>query len=101
MLTAKTDEVDKVVGLELGADDYVSKPFGMRELLARVRALLRRAETPIQPDAETLTAGDLTIDLKRREAARDLRPRPGPVPRAVDQHHRRIPVRHLETLLAR
>jgi DNA-binding response OmpR family regulator len=71
MLTAKTDEVDKVVGLELGADDYVSKPFGMRELLARVRALLRRAETPVQADAESLTAGDLTIDLKRREATRD------------------------------
>ena len=45
MLTAKTDEVDKVVGLELGADDYVTKPFSMRELLARVKALLRRAET--------------------------------------------------------
>jgi DNA-binding response OmpR family regulator len=44
MLTAKTDEIDKVVGLELGADDYVTKPFNMRELLARVRALLRRAE---------------------------------------------------------
>jgi DNA-binding response OmpR family regulator len=71
MLTAKTDEVDKVVGLELGADDYVSKPFGMRELLARVRAQLRRAETPIQADAESLTAGDLTIDLRRREATRD------------------------------
>jgi DNA-binding response OmpR family regulator len=71
MLTAKTDEVDKVVGLELGADDYVSKPFGMRELLARVRALLRRAETPVQADAEALTAGDLTIDLRRREATRD------------------------------
>jgi DNA-binding response OmpR family regulator len=71
MLTAKTDEVDKVVGLELGADDYVSKPFGMRELLARVRALLRRAETPVEADAESLTAGDLTIDLRRHEAARD------------------------------
>ena len=71
MLTAKTDEVDKVVGLELGADDYVSKPFGMRELLARVRALLRRAETPVQADTEAVTAGDLTIDLRSRQAARD------------------------------
>src|SRR5207249_6658174 len=44
MLTAKGDEIDKVVGLEVGADDYVTKPFGRRELLARVRALLRRAE---------------------------------------------------------
>jgi len=49
MLTAKGDEIDKVVGLEVGADDYVTKPFGRRELLARVRALLRRAEyTPAQ-----------------------------------------------------
>jgi DNA-binding response OmpR family regulator len=71
MLTAKTDEVDKVVGLELGADDYVSKPFGMRELLARVRAALRRAETPQQDGAETLVAGNLRLDLRRREASRD------------------------------
>jgi len=69
MLTAKGEEVDKVVGLELGADDYVTKPFGMRELLARVRALLRRIDTPA--DTETLTSGDLELDLKRREAIRD------------------------------
>jgi DNA-binding response OmpR family regulator len=69
MLTAKTDEVDKVVGLELGADDYVTKPFSMRELLARVRALLRRAETP-PAEAEVLSAGDLQVDLARREALR-------------------------------
>ena len=68
MLTAKGDEVDKVVGLELGADDYVTKPFGMRELLARVRALLRRSEPTA--DAETIATGDLEIDLKRREARR-------------------------------
>jgi len=72
MLTAKGEEIDKVVGLEIGADDYVTKPFGMRELLARVRALLRRVE----PTAETevLATGDLEIDLKRREARRDGRP---------------------------
>jgi DNA-binding response OmpR family regulator len=69
MLTAKGEEVDKVVGLELGADDYVTKPFGMRELLARVRALLRRVDSPAE--TETLTSGDLEIDLKRREAIRD------------------------------
>ena len=46
MLTAKGDEIDKVVGLEVGADDYVAKPFGRRELLARVRALMRRADYP-------------------------------------------------------
>jgi DNA-binding response OmpR family regulator len=68
MLTAKGEEVDKVVGLELGADDYVTKPFGMRELLARVRALLRRAESA--PESESLVSGDLQIDLKRREASR-------------------------------
>ena len=78
MLTARGDEVDKVVGLELGADDYVTKPFGMRELLARVRALLRR--TDAGNDGETLTTGDLQIDLKRREVLRggvplDLKPK--------------------------
>lgn len=70
MLTAKTEEVDKVVGLELGADDYVTKPFSMRELLARVRALLRRAGAPPPAETEVLTAGDLEVDLRRREAAR-------------------------------
>ena len=71
MLTAKAEEVDKVVGLEIGADDYVTKPFGMRELLARVRALLRRAEQSAQDDAEVLRSGDLEIDLRRRQAFRD------------------------------
>ena len=70
MLTAKTDEIDKVVGLELGADDYVTKPFGMRELLARVRALLRRAETGPPAEAEVLQAGDLQVDLRRMEASK-------------------------------
>jgi DNA-binding response OmpR family regulator len=69
MLTAKTEEVDKVVGLELGADDYVTKPFSMRELLARVRALLRRAER--SPDGgESLTTGDLLVDLAKRQVSR-------------------------------
>jgi DNA-binding response OmpR family regulator len=70
MLTAKTDEIDKVVGLELGADDYVTKPFSMRELLARVRALLRRAETAPAAETEVLVAGELQVDLRRREASR-------------------------------
>jgi DNA-binding response OmpR family regulator len=70
MLTAKTEEIDKVVGLELGADDYVTKPFSMRELLARVRALLRRAETTPSAEAEVLLAGDLQVDLRRMEASR-------------------------------
>ena len=67
MLTARSEEVDKVVGLELGADDYVTKPFAMRELLARVRALLRRS-TQLD-DVEKITCGNLEIDLKRREAS--------------------------------
>jgi DNA-binding response OmpR family regulator len=70
MLTAKGDEIDKVVGLELGADDYVTKPFSMRELLARVRALLRRADIPPEGEREVLTSGDLSLDLAKREATR-------------------------------
>src|SRR5947209_3904598 len=63
MLTAKDSEVDKVVGLELGADDYVTKPFSFRELLARVRALLRRTE---QPQTKSVADAPLpTIDLGR------------------------------------
>ena len=68
MLTAKGDETDRVVGLELGADDYVAKPFSPRELLARIRAVVRRA----QPDAlsERVTVGDLAADLGRRAVER-------------------------------
>jgi DNA-binding response OmpR family regulator len=63
MLTAKSSEVDKVVGLELGADDYVTKPFSLRELNARIRALLRRTDQP-SPDGQAAVAlGDLTVDL--------------------------------------
>ena len=71
MLTAKTKEVDKIVGLEIGADDYMTKPFSMRELLARVRAMLRRVDmSRMQPDSEQkcLTIGDLIIDLARHKA---------------------------------
>ena len=64
MLTAKTSEVDKVKGLDAGADDYMAKPFGVMELLSRIRAVLRRSS----PD-ERLTAGELTLDLDRREAS--------------------------------
>ncbi len=63
MLTAKGDVVDRVVGLELGADDYLPKPFAMRELLARVRALLRRAESE-PPPGSTVTLGAVTFDFK-------------------------------------
>lgn len=74
MLTAKDAEIDKVVGLEVGADDYVTKPFGMQELLARVRALLRRAETSPAADAEVVSSGDLRVDLMRRECFRGETP---------------------------
>jgi len=82
MLTARSDEVDKIVGLEVGADDYLTKPFSMRELLARLKALLRRVRL-IQEDLTAATSqpsaagtagevwrfDDLTIDLARREAS--------------------------------
>ena len=71
MLTAKGTETDKVLGLEIGADDYVTKPFGMQELMARVRALLRRAESEHDGQAvELFTSGDIAIDLMRREVQR-------------------------------
>jgi len=76
MLTAKSEEVDRVVGLELGADDYVTKPFSMRELLARIKAMLRRSEAAkvmgVMPAAknEFLEAGDIAIDLKKHEVRR-------------------------------
>jgi DNA-binding response OmpR family regulator len=81
MLTARVDEVDKVVGLEMGADDYLTKPFSMRELLARVKALLRRVRldreeltTLEEARSEQFTFGDLTIDMARREVLRNEEP---------------------------
>jgi DNA-binding response OmpR family regulator len=68
MLTARGEELDKVLGLELGADDYITKPFSIREFRSRVRALLRRAGLPREraPEIETLEAGELRIDPARR-----------------------------------
>jgi len=65
-LTAKVDETDKVIGLELGADDYITKPFGMRELLARVRAVLRRT-TETAPASEILRVADIVLDKGSRQ----------------------------------
>jgi len=67
MLTARGEEADKVLGLELGADDYLVKPFGMRELVARVRALLRRAAKAPAPTGEILRAGKIELDVARHE----------------------------------
>ena len=64
MLTARSDETDTLVGLELGADDYVTKPFSPRELVARIRAVLRRAEGAARP-AERIAVGDVELDLPR------------------------------------
>ena len=83
MLTAKTEEMDKIVGLEIGADDYMTKPFSMRELLARVRAILRRTRMAVSESAEEKTAlriKDLEIDPARhrvllRETSLDLTPK--------------------------
>jgi two-component system response regulator RegX3 len=65
MLTARDSEVDKVVGLELGADDYVTKPFSHRELLARIRAVLRRRSEPEEPVATALEVGPVRMDVDR------------------------------------
>src|SRR6476620_4404197 len=67
MLTARDDELDKLLGLELGADDYLTKPFSPRELVARVRAVLRRADHPPEA-AETIRAGDVILDVPRMRA---------------------------------
>ena len=64
MLTARGEEADKVLGLELGADDYLVKPFSMRELLARVRAALRRATEYVEPSPQSVTIGEIALDAK-------------------------------------
>ncbi|HKN64123.1 MAG TPA: response regulator transcription factor, partial [Gaiellaceae bacterium] len=67
MLTARDDDLDKIAGLEVGADDYLTKPFNPRELVARVRAILRRSAGKTKPDGGVLTHGDLVLDAGRRE----------------------------------
>ncbi len=76
MLTAKGEDADKIMGFECGADDYITKPFNILELKARIRALLRRAASSAQQqrEADRLTQGSITLDLAERAAWRDGRP---------------------------
>ncbi|MEW5867223.1 MAG: response regulator transcription factor [Bacillota bacterium] len=74
MLTAKSEEIDRVLGLELGADDYITKPFSLRELAARVRAVLRRAGKGAADLRSVLQVGDITIDIDRHEVTVAGRP---------------------------
>ena len=76
MLTARAEEVDRLIGLELGADDYVVKPFSPRELVARVRAVLRRAgyRSPVPPTAKIFRTGGLSVDTERRRVTIDDAP---------------------------
>ena len=73
ILTAKGNEVDKVLGLRLGADDYVTKPFGLMELMARVEALLRRTEARPRPDADLYVFGDIQVILSTQQVLRNDR----------------------------
>jgi DNA-binding response OmpR family regulator len=104
MLTARGQEIDKVLGLKLGADDYITKPFGFMELLARAEAVLRRSRSPL-PSAEPLETyrfGDVDIDFRRHEARKggeaiDLSPREFQLLAYFIQHRGEIVTR--ETLL--
>jgi len=71
MLTARGEEADRVVGLELGADDYIVKPFSAREVAARIRAVLRRVDAPTQPDDKPIEVGELRLDPAKREVTKD------------------------------
>ena len=71
MLTARGEEADRIVGLELGADDYVVKPFSAREVVARIRAVLRRTDSPGQPEEKPIEIGEVRLDPAKREVTKD------------------------------
>ena len=74
MLTSKKEESDKILGLEIGADDYVTKPFSVRELQARIRALLRRTDASAQNEMERSSFGSVQIDFEKHEAVKNEQP---------------------------
>ena len=76
LLTARNDEVDCVLGLEMGADDYVTKPFSLKELCARVKALIRRKEYSniVNPSNDIITCGEITVNLARRTVSKNNKP---------------------------
>jgi DNA-binding response OmpR family regulator len=102
MLTARDDEIDRVIGLEMGADDYMSKPFSMRELMARVKAQLRRVrlirqEMEVKDDlpGEIIKFNNLSLDLTRREVSLEgrilpLKPKEFDLMLFMAQHHRQV-----------
>jgi DNA-binding response OmpR family regulator len=107
MLTARDDEIDRIIGLEIGADDYVTKPFSIRELLARIKAHLRRArldqaaqQAPAAPAADVLRFGNLSINLTRHEVLLDdqplaLRPKEYDLLLLLAQHQGQVLTREL------
>lgn len=74
MLTAKSEEIDRIIGLELGADDYVTKPFSVKELVVRVKTVLRRTEQDLTETSPLMTCENLTMDLSRHEVTIDKQP---------------------------
>jgi two-component system, OmpR family, alkaline phosphatase synthesis response regulator PhoP len=98
MLTARGQVVDKILGLKLGADDYLTKPFDMGELLARIEAILRRTPQPDQTSAEVYTFGDVRVDYRRAEVTRNGHP----VELAAREYHLlRYLIEHREATISR